>query len=436
MDPYKSDSVPSGDQLKYTGKRLLMLDETAGYKKISEQASDVSLRLAFSSDYKSHEEDYVKAFSEADGIVFDRFGVAVVNQDHDEQINVLTAAKKSFRYSEPERYVYALGDGGSPAIRFTPAFLWKLICRIFGIKPNKPSPELPVDNPVFEDDAQAFWGVHAIGALSSAFSGKGIGVAILDTGMYLAHPDFAARNIVSKSFISGESEEDQHGHGTHCAGIAIGGENKDSGIRYGAAKDADLYVGKVLSNSGVGSDSGILAGMDWAIGNGCQVISMSLGASVREGEGYSNIYNDLAKKSMEMGTLIIAAAGNDSRRSQGIIRPVNHPANCPNILAVGALNKKSGVADFSCGGLNPDGGQVDIAAPGVDIYSTWREPHQYAIISGTSMATPFVAGIAALLWEAQPDAKADEIWKKLTQEARKLSHPVRDVGAGLVQAPR
>jgi subtilisin family serine protease len=313
--------------------------------------------------------------------------------------------------------------------------LWRLICKLFNINPGNPAPSPPVDNPVFEDDTQAFWGVHAINALASSFTGKGIGLAILDTGIYQGHPDFAGRDIKLKSFIEGESVEDEHGHGTHCAGIAAGNIHMDTTIRYGTARDVDLYIGKVLSNSGVGSDSGILAGIDWAIGNGCKVISMSLGASVREGERYSNIYNDLAKKAMDMGTLIVAAAGNDSRRRQGIIRPVNHPANCPAILAVGALDNRSGVADFSCGGINPDGGKVDIAAPGVEIYSTWREPHQHAVLSGTSMATPFAAGVAAMLWEAHPDAEASEIWEKLTESARQLGHPARDVGAGLLQAP-
>src|SRR5690606_26054045 len=119
---------------------------------------------------------------------------------------------------------------------------------------------------------------------------------------------------------------------------------------------------------------------------------MSLGASVGPGESYSRIYNDLANRLMAQGVIIIAAAGNDSRRSSGIIRPVSHPANCPAIMAVGALDQDMGIADFSCAGINEDGGKVDVAAPGVAVYSSYKAPEQHRMLSGTSMATPFVSG--------------------------------------------
>ena len=163
---------------------------------------------------------------------------------------------------------------------------------------------------------------------------------------------------------------------------------------------------------------------------------MSLGASVVPDEKYSQIYTDIANRALERGTLIIAAAGNDSDRNSGIIAPVNHPANCPSIMAVGALDFDLNVANFSCGSINIDGGQVDLSAPGVDIYSSWKSPDYYNIISGTSMATPYVAGIAALYCEAYPAASATDIWKHLTQHAKKLDLNTSDIGAGLVQAPK
>lgn len=438
MDPYTSFQIPSGDRPKYTGKKLVMLSPDASMQKIDEEASGAALRLAPSSAYRSHEEDYQKAFTEADGIVFEKFRVAVINANHDEQVKSLLYSQRSFQYEEPERYLYALESARSSSL------LWDFICRIFGIKkdppvakpdpiPKDPAPEPP---PVFENTADAYWGLHALGNVPGAFTGKGVKVAVLDTGMYLGHPDFVGREVVAKSFIQGETVDDAHGHGTHCAGIAVGGIRGESGIRYGAASDAGLCIGKVLSNEGVGSDSGILAGMEWAVTQGCKVISMSLGASVEEDSRYSNIYNELAGTAMDMGTLIIAAAGNDSRRNQGIIRAVNHPGNCPNIMAVGALDRRSKIADFSCGGLNPDGGLVDIAGPGVEIFSSWKLPQEYAIISGTSMATPFVAGVAAQLLEAFPEATAREIWDKLVAQARPLPLPGRDVGAGLAQSPQ
>ena len=135
-----------------------------------------------------------------------------------------------------------------------------------------------------------------------------------------------------------------------------------------------------------------------------------------------------------MGTLIVAAAGNDSSRP-GLTNPVSHPANCPSIMAVAALDPALAIASFSNRGINPDGGQVDIAAPGVNVFSSWPMPARYRRLQGTSMATPHVAGIAALYAEADPAARGAALWQALAGAARRLSLPGTDVGAGLVQAP-
>lgn len=428
---------------EFTGKRLVMLDPAAKFKDIEEGAEGASLRLAPSSDYKSHEEDYVEAFDQADGIVFENFGVAVINDNHQAEINVLTSSartKSIFLYDEPERYLYALtasndsGGGG----------FWQWLCRLLGIgrPPVTPIPGDPIPNPdptlpdSFSDNAQAYWGVHAVRALTSPYTGKNIPVAILDTGFLLAHPDFQTRDVISKSFISGEDVNDLNGHGTHCTGNASGGIRGSNGVRYGVAHESNIFIGKVLSNAGSGSDSGILAGMDWAMTNGCKIISMSLGAPTRPGQSHSRIYEDIASNALDRGTLIIAAAGNESRRSSGSIRPVGHPANCPSIMAVAALDRFLKVADFSCGGINPDGGEVDIAGPGVAVMSSYKSPQIYASLSGTSMATPFVSGVAAQLWEKNPTATPRQIWDELVNTARPLNLPASDVGAGLVQSPQ
>ena len=409
-----------------------MLSNTSGFSDIRKKAGTASLRLAPSGDYQKDGNAYKKAFSEADGIVFERLGVAVINPHHEEQINELRSAARTqntFVYSEPERYLYALdGQGYAETNRWRN--LWDAVCQIF-----KPSPARRPDTGLFDfdDDSTASWGIHALRILDTRFTGKGVNIAILDTGFNLGHPDFADRVIKSESFIEGEKVEDLNGHGTHCTGIAAGSSNKSSGVRYGVAKEANIYIGKVLSNQGSGSDSSILAGIEWALTNKCQVISMSLGAAVSLGETYSNIYNDIGKLAMAQGTIIIAAAGNESNRNMGVISPVGHPANCPSIMAVGALNSKMDVANFSCGGLNPNGGQVDVGAPGVAVYSAYKSPDNYGIISGTSMATPYVAGIAALYYEEKPESSASEIWMKITQNARRLDLPATDVGAGLVQ---
>lgn len=418
--------IPSGDQKKFTGRRLVSLGNSSSFQSLNNQAKDVSLRLASSKDYPHNSNSYQKAFQEADGLVFERFGIAVINKDHEDQINRLASSAKTREislYSEPERFVYALHPE-----RLT---LWQRICALFF--PKRSSGPSPVDKISYEDDNLAYWGIHAVQALSANYSGKGVKIAVLDTGFNLSHQDFQERHIISESFISGETVDDLNGHGTHCTGIAASGMNRENNARYGVAKDADIYIGKVLSNAGSGSDSSILAGLEWALENNCKVISMSLGASIAEGESYSRIYNDLAKKLMDEGLLIIAAAGNDSSRSSGIISPVSHPANCPNIMAVGALDKDMNIADFSCGGINAEGAEVNLAAPGVDIFSAYKSPNNYRRLSGTSMATPFVAGLAALLWEEFPQDSPSEIWAKLERNAFELPLPVRDVGKGLAQ---
>ncbi len=173
---------------------------------------------------------------------------------------------------------------------------------------------------------------------------------------------------------------------------------------------------------------------NWAVANHCEIISMSLGRVVQVGETFSAIYEQVAQRALNAGTLIIAAAGNNSQRP-GLISPVNEPANSPSIMAIGALDSGLKISFFSCGGRNPQGGQVDIAAPGLNVRSSWPRPMLYNTISGTSMATPHVAGIAALHAEANPNARGRALWQLLTTSARRLRLPSRDVGAGLVQAP-
>ena len=278
------------------------------------------------------------------------------------------------------------------------------------------------------------WGLQATRVSESRFTGKGIRIAVLDTGFDPGHPDFVGRTVVSRSFVPNETVQDGHGHGTHCIGTACGPRQPGQLPRYGVAYDAEIYVGKVLSNRGSGSDSGILAGIEWAIANRCAVVSMSLGAATVVGQSFSQVFERAARRALANGTLIVAAAGNDSQRPS-TITPVSHPANCPSILAVGALDSGLRVASFSNGGVNLSGGQVDIAGPGVAVRSSWPRPTLYRTISGTSMATPHVAGIAALHAEANPDMRGATLGWLLLQSALRLPLITRDVGSGLVQAP-
>jgi subtilisin len=293
--------------------------------------------------------------------------------------------------------------------------------------------------PAAFDESQFTWGLQATKAATSQLSGRGMKVAVLDTGMDLGHPDFAGRNIVSRSFVANQPVQDGHGHGTHCIGTACGSRVPFRAPgrlpSYGCAPNCDIFAGKVLSNRGSGATAGIIAGIQWAIANGCQVISMSLGRKLRQDErDFNPAYEQAAKLGLQRGTLTVAAAGNDSSRP-GLIWPVSEPANSPSILAVGALDQSLLPASFSNGGLFLPHGAVDIAGPGVNVHSSFPRPVLYERLSGTSMATPHVAGIAALWAETNEKFRGAALGTQLLHSARRLPLPKRDVGAGLVQAP-
>src|SRR5918997_6128403 len=179
--------------------------------------------------------------------------------------------------------------------------------------PHTPADDLVVEPErvvhAIQDESRATWGLQATGVPDSGYTGAAVKVAVLDTGLDLEHPDFAGRAITSRSFVSGQQVQDGNGHGTHCIGTACGGADKVP--RYGIAGAAEIFAGKVLSDAGSGSDSQILAGVDWAVASGCAVASMSLGAAVAVGTDYSTVFETAAQRASAAGTLIVAAAGNN-----------------------------------------------------------------------------------------------------------------------------
>jgi subtilisin len=352
--------------------------------------------------------------------LFAELGVAVAELTPD-QLDAVTADRRVLSV-EPERVLHALDASLSEeylrGFRDAAVFL-----HAQAVEPPQP--------PLFEDTDQLTWGLQATGVPDAAETGAGITVAVLDTGLDLEHSDFAGRNIEARSFVEGESAQDGHGHGTHVTGTACGPRAPVSGRRYGIAYEARILMGKVLSDAGSGADAGILAGMSWAIASGARVISMSLGADVDE---VSQAYETVGRRALAAGTLIVAAAGNNADRSAGDFGFVGLPANSPSIMAVGAVDRTLSIANFSARSSVLQGGQVDIAGPGVEVYSSWPVPQRYNTISGTSMSTPHVAGIAAL-WSQRTEATGLSLWAQLVRSARRLPLPSLDVGAGLVRAP-
>ena len=276
-----------------------------------------------------------------------------------------------------------------------------------------------VEDEIEAEAVGATWGLIACKVPPSLKSGLGIKVAVLDTGMDLGHPDFAGRAFTTATFV-GEPVQDLHSHGTHCIGTSCGPKTPPGTIpRYGIAYKARIFVGKVLTNSGGGTTASVLAGMNWAIANRCQVISMSLGAQT----GVQAAYTAAGNAALANGCLIIAAAGNAASNTGA-------PANSPTIMSVASLDQ-SPLAPSSFSNF----GKVEIAAPGRDVFSSVPRPTRYGTKSGTSMATPHVAGCAALWAQSSPTLRALALWRKLQATARPLPFPVARVGRGLVQAP-
>lgn len=398
--------------------------------------------------------------AEGGGILFESLGVAVVDAPPEQVLQA--AGETAILAIEPERIVYALeateyappaGNGytalpqpAAPSLPVAQApagggrsaeYLRGYREAVLHLTDSVGADEAAAAEALVAavDESQATWGLQVTKVVNCCRTGKGIRVAVLDTGFDLQHPDFAGRSVTTQSFIAGQAVQDGHGHGTHCIGTALGAKCPGVRPRYGVAYEAEIYAGKVLSNAGSGSDTGILAGIEWAVQNKCAVVSMSLGAATRPGQPFSQVFERVALRAQEQGTLIVAAAGNESRRQEGVINPVGHPANCPSIMAVAAMDVQGAIARFSNRGIDPGGGQVDIAGPGVDVHSSWPLPTRYRRISGTSMATPHVAGIAALYAEADATARGAALGRVLTGRAQRLTLPSSDVGAGMVQAP-
>jgi len=405
-------------------------------------------RLAFAADFADREIDLAQV-ADSDALVFGELGVAVADADPDQTAGMMAlTAESGVLAIEPEPIFYALG-GGLPddALSYLRGYR-DAVEHLYQKLIHEPAAagEGAEGAASFQDTATSTWGLAATKTLDSRYSGRGVRVAVLDTGMDLDHPDFRARIISDSSFIPGQEVQDENGHGTHCIGTACGPRSSVGGRRYGVASDCEIYVGKVLSNQGSSLGRSTIAGIEWAVSKGCHIISMSLGGRVTPGQRYLEAFERLGREALRRGSLIIAAAGNDSRRGQSYIAPVSSPANAPSIMAVGAVDRLLRVADFSNGAINPDG-RVDIAGPGVDIYSSAPDPAppaqppffrtwtgRFDTISGTSMATPHVSGIAALHREADPQLSAEGLRQRLISTSRALTLPARDIGAGLVQA--
>jgi len=310
------------------------------------------------------------------------------------------------------------------------------------------------------------WGVDAVGAKNCQFTGEGVTVCVLDTGVDAKHRAFSGVTLVQKDF-SGSGDGDRQGHGTHCLGTIIGRDV--DGIRIGIAPGVKrALIGKVLGDDGSGSSEMIFQGIQWAVAQGADVVSMSLGfdfpglvrlltdqgwpvelatsAALEAYRGNLRMFDALmevvqSQAAFTQGTVLVAAAGNESQRD---VQPdfeiaASIPAAAEGVISVGALQSASGgfqVASFS--NTFPQ-----VSAPGVGILSA-KLGGGLRSLSGTSMACPHVAGVAALWWDALRksalNANAMAVTAKLLANARTNvfapNTDFADRGLGLVTAPR
>ncbi|WP_234381868.1 S8 family peptidase [Streptomyces dysideae] len=279
-------------------------------------------------------------------------------------------------------------------------------------------------------------------AWAAGYDGKGVTIAVLDTGVDATHPDLKDQVVAAKNFTPATTAEDKVGHGTHVASIAAGtgaASPAGSGGKYkGVAPGADILNGKVLDDQGFGDDSGILAGMEWAAAQGAQVVNLSLGGM--DTPEIDPLEAAVNKLSDEKGILFAIAAGNSGPESVG------SPGSADAALTVGAVDDKDVLAPFSSTGPRFGDGAIkpDVTAPGVDITAAsakgslieqevGENPAGYLSISGTSMATPHAAGAAAILKQRHPDWTSAELKGALTASTKGGKYTPFQQGSGRIQ---
>ncbi|MFJ2022353.1 S8 family serine peptidase [Streptomyces sp. NPDC087897] len=309
-------------------------------------------------------------------------------------------------------------------------------------------------NAAFEGGVEKLWldaKVHAtldrstaqIGAPEAwqdGHDGRGATVAVLDTGVDATHPDLAGKLGEIRNFTDDPTANDGHGHGTHVASTIAGSGAAGGGSHKGVAPGAKLLIGKVLDDKGSGPYSAILGGMDWAARSGADIVSMSLGGQPTDGtDVLSVVLNGLSE---ETGTLFVVAAGNS-----GADYTIGSPGAAERALTVGAVDRDDTLAPFSSRGprAGDNGAKPDLTAPGVGIVAaratgtSMGRPVDaaYTAASGTSMATPHVAGAAAILAARHPDWNAQQLKDALMSTTRTApGRTAYEQGTGRVDVAR
>lgn len=294
-----------------------------------------------------------------------------------------------------------------------------------------------LDQPLWAQLDESVPVIGAPDAWDAGFDGTGIIVAVLDTGVDGEHPDLADRIVMERNFTDSDTVSDRQGHGTHVAGTIAGTGAASDGLYKGVAPGAQIMNGKVLDDSGSGPTSGVIAGAEWAAENGAHIVNMSLGGAVTDGSDPLSVA--IGNLSEEHGTLFVVSAGNNYRD-----RSISSPGSAPAALTVGGVDNNRFLAPFSSRGprIGDFGIKPDVTAPGVGITAARAGESEgegyYIPLNGTSMASPHVAGMAALLAQKYEDFTWEELKALITSTARPNpgGYTVYQEGAGTVDAVR
>ncbi|WP_431955030.1 S8 family serine peptidase [Actinacidiphila sp. bgisy167] len=322
------------------------------------------------------------------------------------------------------------------------AAFWKQLVPAAGVRTASAAaatPKIWLDHKVRPTLDRSAAQINAPTAWAAGYHGEGVKIAVLDTGADQTHPDLAGRVSLAEDFSGSGSTLDHFGHGTHVAATAAGSGAASGGLRKGIAPGADLLIGKVLGDDGSGSESQVIAGMEWAAAQGARVVNMSLGADM-ETDGTDPMSLAVDEISRSSGALFVVAAGNSGERGE---MTVGSPGAADAALTVGAVDRDDTLASFSSRGprFGDKAAKPDVTAPGVGIVAaraagtTMGTPldDYYVAADGTSMATPHVAGAAALLAGQHPDWSGEQLKDALISTSHTVSGQVpTEQGGGRV----
>jgi len=272
----------------------------------------------------------------------------------------------------------------------------------------------------------------------AGYRGAGIKIAVVDTGLDAAHPDFAGRVVAGASFVGGDYG-DENGHGTHVAGIVAGDGSVLGGKYRGVAPESQIYVSRVLDRNGSGSMSGVMAGVEWAVDQKVDVMNLSLGGALSsDGQDALSLTCNAA---VAEGIVVCVAAGNAGPGS----KTVGSPGAAADVITIGAVDRDDGMARFSSRGPTADGRtKPDVCFPGTDIVAARASgtsmgsptSDRYTAASGTSMATPHASGLAALLLQAKSSLTPADVKRILMETALDLGQDDNAQGSGRGQADK